>query len=178
MSKQSKDGLAKVGLIGLLALALILGTAKTGFAESLPFEGPIPSEGPIRIHVYPHEDTGAVGGIVYQDWDQDGQYDEHEPTLAGATVKLYDAEGREVDRQETERDGRYCFGGLEPGKYVLVEIDPLGYSTLGANEFVLHLRAGEMIEADFGDVLLLCGEPAADPATPRIAFRALLPTIR
>ena len=140
----------------LLSLAILLGAAWPSSAA------PVLPQGPVRIHLYPGNELGGVEGLVFQDWDQDGERDAEEPTLAGATLILYDAEGEMVARQETVGDGRYAFTALWPGQYTLVEIDPFGYSTLTSNEFDLDIKAGARVEVEFGDVLLLCAAPIAE----------------
>jgi len=100
---------------------------------------------------------GIVEGIVYQDWDQDGEHDPEEPTLAGAMIYLYNEYGFELGRFGTGRDGFYTFVGLKPGVYTLIEEDPFGYSSREENQVTITVTTGvsEAIEVNFGDILLL-----------------------
>jgi len=110
--------------------------------------------------LYAKRGTGIVSGVVYQDWDQDGERNEKEPTLAEAEVALIDLLGNEVAHAVTKQDGTYAFENLAPGAYTLVETAPLGYSILGdeeADSVETHLIVtdGETTEAHFGHVLML-----------------------
>lgn len=111
---------------------------------------------------------GSISGVVYQDWDQDGERDEEEPALAEAEVTLFDLMGNEIARIVTEDDGTYAIEDLRQGGYILVEIAPLGYSLVddGESDTVetpLLVADGEAVEINFGHVLLL-GMRDASPA--------------
>lgn len=110
--------------------------------------------------------TATIRGIAFQDWDQNGEHDAFEPTLAGVEVALYDLMGGKVTSAVTGDDGAYAFENLAPGGYILVESAPLGYSILEGTvedmdadtaeiEMPVIAALGEPVEIDFGHVLLL-----------------------
>jgi len=71
--------------------------------------------------------TGIIGDFVWSDDDCDGIQDDGEPGLEGVTVILTNPDGSEVSFV-TGSDGRYEFGGLCPGEYMVrVEAPPAGY---------------------------------------------------
>ncbi|WP_202912091.1 SdrD B-like domain-containing protein, partial [Nesterenkonia muleiensis] len=65
----------------------------------------------------PEEPTYAIGDYVWIDENGDGIQDEDEDPLPGVTVVLYDGEGNELARTETDSDGRYIFDDLPAGEY-------------------------------------------------------------
>ena len=82
----------------------------------------------------------AIGDLVWKDLDADGIQDPEEPGIGGVTVRLFDAEGVELDSTTTDNSGRYSFRELWYGEYH-VEIDiPGGYKASprdqGADETV------------------------------------------
>ncbi|MFF0269314.1 SdrD B-like domain-containing protein [Kribbella sp. NPDC004536] len=73
-----------------------------------------------------------IGNIVWFDGDHNGiqdPYHEDEVPLAGATVNLIDADGKQVDSTQTDAAGEYYFGGvgakyeLTPGAKYTVEFN-------------------------------------------------------
>jgi hypothetical protein len=100
---------------------------------------------------------GTIQGVVFQDWDENGMRDAQEPTLAEAVVTLYDAQGQEIARYTTDRDGNYGFENLPAGDYTLVETESQGYSSLQGNTVLVELEAGEVAKVDFANVLWLEG---------------------
>lgn len=48
------------------------------------------------------------------------------PPVVGATVRLYDSAGNEVDVTQTDANGQYRFTALLPGRYTVVEETPAG----------------------------------------------------
>ncbi len=75
------------------------------------------------------EHLGAMlSGYVYHDASNDGIRDKSEDPIAGVTLKLLDADGRDTGlRATTGADGRYQFNDLAPGKYGVMEIQPKGW---------------------------------------------------
>jgi hypothetical protein len=106
----------------------------------------------------------AISGVVYDDLDGDGVRDPGEPGIAGAQVSL---SGDAVQGPVTTgADGVFRFDGLEPGEYVLTQVEAAGYldalETLGSVGGVLVapntidgivVGAGELADGYlFGDV--------------------------
>jgi uncharacterized repeat protein (TIGR01451 family) len=78
--------------------------------------------------------TGAIGGTVYRDRNQDGALGAAEPGLAGVTVELRDSGNALVATTTTAADGSYLFTGITPGAgYQVIETQPVGYGSSTAN---------------------------------------------
>ena len=161
--RNSERGLLKLPALTLTLLLVGMVIAPAVLAERAPSRS---------LAQASDELAGTIQGVVYQDWDQDGARDDQEPTLAGALVTLHDIHGIERGQVMTELDGAFAFGNLAPGAYILEEEDAMGYSTLGENESLIALVAGQTIDVAFGDVLILGGfegelfAPPAGSATP------------
>ncbi|MDJ0923122.1 MAG: SdrD B-like domain-containing protein [Acidimicrobiia bacterium] len=70
----------------------------------------------------------AIGDLVWEDRDADGIQDPGEVGIGGITVRLFDADGAEIDSTTTNDDGRYSFRNLWYGEYH-VEVDiPGGFT--------------------------------------------------
>ena len=73
----------------------------------------------------------SLGSYVWYDFDGDGQQDPDENGITGAVIELLnpdgspavDADGMSVISQTTGTDGRYHFGNLLPGDYI-VQVTP------------------------------------------------------
>jgi hypothetical protein len=73
----------------------------------------------------------SLSGMVFEDFNDDGQVDFGEAGIPGVTVTLTGTDdlGRAVSRsQQTGADGSYFFGTLVPGSYTLTETQPAGYA--------------------------------------------------
>lgn len=138
---------------------------------SVLFAPAVAAEGKRNAHQL-SSGSGIVRGVVFNDWDQDGERDAEEPTLPGAEVTLFALNGEAVAVIITDLDGAFRFDGIRPGGYVIVERDPLGYSTLGENEIAVIVRDGETTEVNLADVLLLATvEPEAERMATQVAIR-------
>jgi hypothetical protein len=72
----------------------------------------------------------SLSGIVFEDFNDDGQVDFGERGIAGVSVRLTgtDTFGNAVDLcQVTDADGAYIFSNLRPGSYFITETQPAGY---------------------------------------------------
>jgi hypothetical protein len=82
-------------------------------------------------HVNIPEDTllGTIGGVVWNDLNENGEIDDDEPGIGGAVVYLIADSDPEATlanadyrwRTETGRDGSYRFEGLESGHYRVIK---------------------------------------------------------
>jgi titin len=73
----------------------------------------------------------SLSGMVFVDFNNDGQVDFGEQAIAGVTITLAGTDdlGRPVNRsQQTDADGAYFIGNLLPGSYTLTETQPAGYT--------------------------------------------------
>ncbi len=142
------------------------GVCEVGYLSLLKFEGP--DEQPPRA---------GIGDTVWFDTDGDGIQDGGEPGVPDVTVNLYDCTDAFVASLQTDADGYYLFGGLEPGSYYVEFILPAGNvftsqdvggddnvdsdadpvtgktvcTVLGDDEFDHSWDAGLVDEPDFGD---------------------------
>jgi protocatechuate 3,4-dioxygenase beta subunit len=71
----------------------------------------------------------SIEGLVHADRDGDCELDPDEQALEGVVVQLYDSAGVMIAETKTDSAGKYRFGGLRPGKYSVVQIQPAGYFT-------------------------------------------------
>jgi streptogramin lyase len=73
----------------------------------------------------------SLSGVVWEDFNNDGQVDFGENGISGVTITLTGTDflGRAVNppSQLTDGDGAYIFGNLFPGNYTLTETPPAGY---------------------------------------------------
>ncbi len=77
----------------------------------------------------------AIRGTVYEDTNGDGDYDAGEPGATGVTVYLDLNDNGVKDAGEpedtTDANGDYEFTNLDPGTYVVREINPTNYTSTG-----------------------------------------------
>jgi hypothetical protein len=72
----------------------------------------------------------SLSGIVWEDFNDDGQVDSGEKGISGVTITLTGADdlGNPVNlTQTTDADGAYVFLNLRPGTYKITEAQPAGY---------------------------------------------------
>ncbi|WGZ93498.1 MAG: IPTL-CTERM sorting domain-containing protein [Candidatus Thiothrix putei] len=84
-----------------------------------------------------------LGSRLWLDLDGNGKQDGGEPGIPGATVTLLTVDGKPVTDvfgdvlkpQTTDADGKYFFGNLREGDYVVKVVPPAGYlPTVGGND--------------------------------------------
>ena len=73
----------------------------------------------------------SVGNLVWNDLNQDGDYDAGEPLIQGATVNLYEdanndgtPDGAAINTATTTATGEYRFDDLLPGDYIIGVVPP------------------------------------------------------
>ena len=106
------------------------------------------------------EHEGAIGGVVFFDNDGDGEQGDDENGLYQVQVTL---RGIDVERAVlTDGDGRFEFGELAPGIYLLIESDPPGAFSVSANEVKVEISAevDDTVYVSFADAFPFqaCGE--------------------
>src|SRR5207244_439283 len=77
----------------------------------------------------------SLSGLVFADFNNDGQVDFGERGIAGVAIALTGTDdlGRAVSlSQTTDAAGTYVFLNLRPGSYTITETQPAGY-TQGTN---------------------------------------------
>jgi hypothetical protein len=73
---------------------------------------------------------GSLSGLVWADFNNDGQVDFGEKGIPGVTITLTGTDdlGNSVSQsQATDADGAYVLLGLRPGTYKITETQPSGY---------------------------------------------------
>jgi hypothetical protein len=111
----------------------------------------------------------SLSGIVWEDFNDDGQVDFGEKGISGVTVSLAGTDfiGRSVNlSQPTDGDGAYVFLNLLPGNYTITETQPAGYlqgidsvgtaggSLSATDQFSVCLDAGvDGLNYNFGEQL-------------------------
>ena len=69
----------------------------------------------------------SIGGVVWDDVNQDGAHDQVESGLPGVGVNLYDCLDNFLFAAVTDADGAYLFADLPVGSYVVEFVAPDGY---------------------------------------------------
>jgi hypothetical protein len=85
------------------------------------------SSGSTALTVIP---PASLSGLVFEDFNDDGQVDFGETGIAGVTMTLTGTDdlGHAVRQsQQTDSNGLYFFGNLRPGSYYLSETQPASY---------------------------------------------------
>ncbi|HNU52412.1 MAG TPA: SdrD B-like domain-containing protein [Verrucomicrobiota bacterium] len=92
---------------------------------------------------------GTVSGLVFNDLNGNGARETGEAGLGG--VKIVVTGSAFQAEVQTTGDGSYALSGLTPGVYVVVEVDPEGFTSTTANERTVSLASGGAATANFGD---------------------------
>jgi hypothetical protein len=106
------------------ALGLGPHTITAVYSGGSEFDG---STGSANATVIP---SASLSGLVWEDFNDDGQVDFGENGISGVTITLSGADepGNTVNQsQVTDSDGAYVFLNLRPGNYYLTEAPPAGY---------------------------------------------------
>ena len=69
----------------------------------------------------------SVGDYVWNDLNGNGLQDSGESGISGATVKLLNSTGTEINSMDTDENGKYLFDNLIPGDYYILINNPAGY---------------------------------------------------
>jgi hypothetical protein len=77
-----------------------------------------------RIDIGMDPELGSIGGVVWNDRDEDGEMDQDEPGIGGVEIVMYRTNGPETSTNQeilwrtlTSHDGSYRFDGLDAGHY-------------------------------------------------------------
>lgn len=127
-----------------------------------PEASPTPTEEPEATPAPPEEPEGAsVCILAFHDRDGDGARDsETDELLPNVSFTIADASGV-VDEYMTDGVSEpYCFTGLAPGTYRVIQQAPTGYEATGPTEQSVALAEGTSIDLQFGTART---EPAETP---------------
>jgi len=125
------------------------------------------ADGDEWIHMVEVMKTTVIQGLVWNDLDQDGTYDDGEPGLPNARLEVRSGSptGPLVASYTTGSDGKYRFVALTPGQYFIKEINPPGYgSSTYDGPFGANLALGSSYTFNFGDYQL----PVTETPTPSL----------
>ncbi len=70
----------------------------------------------------------AIGGLKFEDLNTNGARDPGEPGLSGVTILLTPAAGGPGPTTVTDASGNFLFTDVAPGRYVLNEVVPAGFT--------------------------------------------------
>lgn len=118
----------------------------------------------LAIQVHAEEKTkvlgGSVGGLVWEDFNQNGIQDAGEKGIEGITIELYRTDNSKVGEQKTDQNGFYQFNALEEGDYVAHIVIPQDqYKMVSTRQFgwdgwtgYFHIKGDEdnKLDADVG----------------------------
>jgi len=130
-------------------------------------------------------EPASLSGMVYVDFNDDGEADFNENIIEGVTVTLtgVDDRGNAVNFvTQTDAEGDYVFAELRPGTYTITESQPAGFvdgqdvlgslgGTMGNDQMSdVAVNAGEMgINYDFGE-RPEAGDTVACGQTAKVGF--------
>ncbi|MEQ9105738.1 MAG: SdrD B-like domain-containing protein [Rhodothermales bacterium] len=154
--------LAEATAVGNAVNCAQVGTATGNDPDSTPGNGNVNEDDydcfPVEITVNAPV-TGSIGDLVFQDQNNNGQWDPGEPGLGGVLVRLYAGacgpNGTPIALRTTQANGSYLFTGLPAGDYCVDVRDdtvPFGYVlSTGNDPMTVTLAQGDAYDdADFG----------------------------
>jgi hypothetical protein len=127
----TQTGLGGVALSNGTATLSISALALGGHTITATYRGDnnfLPSSASTLVTVIP---PASLSGVVFEDFNNDGQVDFGEQGISGVTITLAGTDdlGHAVNlAQKTDGGGLYSFLNLRPGSYTLTETQPAGYS--------------------------------------------------
>ncbi|MBN1888836.1 MAG: carboxypeptidase regulatory-like domain-containing protein [Thermoflexales bacterium] len=97
-----------------------------------------------------YQETGTIGGEIFNDSNGNGIKDSSEDGLGGVTVTLRTAGGTFVTETLSVGNGSYIFAGLETGDYIVSAADVPGFVRTTLGSVGVPLPAGSSGSANFG----------------------------
>ncbi len=95
----------------------------------------------------------SVSGVKFDDQNENGIRDQSEPKMGGWSVQLESPAGEVLAETVTDRNGTYVFSGLDPGIYVLREVQLPGWnrSSPRSETYRVNLTTQSILGKDFGN---------------------------
>ncbi|MGB0383793.1 MAG: SdrD B-like domain-containing protein [Ardenticatenaceae bacterium] len=93
--------------------------------------------------------TGTVGGIVFNDLNNDGVWQPGELGIGDVTVEL--RSDTETITTQSAGNGVYQFSGVSAGTYTVHEIDPAGFLSSSSNTVTVLIGGNGSATTNFGD---------------------------
>jgi uncharacterized repeat protein (TIGR01451 family) len=98
----------------------------------------------------------TISGTLYKDENEDGNFDNSEPTLpANISVRLINASNTVIATANTGSNGEYLFTGVPSGNYT-IQVDtndpdiPTGHTLSTANNLAVNLSGSPVTNQNFG----------------------------
>jgi hypothetical protein len=177
------DGTGAASFAALLPVAVPAGQVVTATATNLATGDT--SEFSADFAGPSNPPPASLSGIVWKDFNDDGQVDFGETGIHGIIIALAGTDdlGRAINlSQATDTDGAYVFLNLRPGTYRITETQPAGYlqgidtigtaggSLAGTDQFSVSLSAGvNGLNYNFGEQPASTG-PVQHGQTATIGF--------
>jgi len=110
--------------------------------------------------------------------NRNGEKEDGEPPLAGAEIRVKNANHELMGFWVTQASGTYVFTKLQPGLYYVSETDPPGYGSTTIGEIAVYLNANQSLPVHFGDYALPTATPTSTPtSTPVLDWHVYLPVV-
>jgi len=93
---------------------------------------------------------GTIGGVAFEDLDEDGVQDPGERGLGGVNIELRDENGDLLEQTTTAGNGTYLFANVSAGSYRVREEVPTGFMATTPISVSLSLSQGEAAVVNFG----------------------------
>lgn len=95
---------------------------------------------------------GALCVQVYWEMNGNGARDPGEPLVAGAAITVKNSSDAVVGTYTTDAAHEpYCFLGLPPGSYSVVEVNPAGYTSITSDIVAVMVASNVATMVEFGD---------------------------
>ena len=102
-------------------------------------------------------EPSSISGLVWLDFNDDGEVNFGESAIEGVTVELLDDQGNVIDTTVTDADGVYAFTNLDAGTYTVREVQPLGYND---GKDVVGTEGGVLSNDQVSNITLAAGVDA------------------
>lgn len=95
----------------------------------------------------------SISGVKYEDQNKNGIRDQTEPKMAGWPIQLESPGGYAISETVTDRNGTYVFPGLQPGIYVIREVQQPEWnqSSPRSETYRVNLTTQSISGRDFGN---------------------------
>jgi subtilisin-like proprotein convertase family protein len=90
----------------------------------------------------------VVSGVVFEDLNDNGEFDDSEPGRDGWEVLLFNTVGDLVQTTVTTNGGQYSFQDVDPGAYVVQEVLQPGWRQTFPHEAVIASQARHAVDDD------------------------------
>ncbi len=85
---------------------------------------------------------GKISGLKFEDKNGNGRKDHNEEGLKNWTIQLKKPDGSTITAT-TDKDGKYYFGNLGPGKYKVSEVQQTGWKQMTKDPGTITINSGD-----------------------------------